>query len=121
MKKTYYERKFENIKGDLKQTWKLINDLTKRNKQESVKETEFKVDNTLINDNKEIANKFNEYFLNVGPNLAKKIEVHTDAIFKSYLQGDYVESMMLSPTYKKEVEEVIKNMDPVVKTVFFQE
>ena len=48
----------------------------------------------------------------MGPNLAKKIEVHADATFKSYLQGDYVESMMLSPTYKKEVEEVIKNMDP---------
>ena len=50
--KTYYERIFENIKGDLKQTWKLINDLTKRDKQESVKETEFEVDKTLINDNK---------------------------------------------------------------------
>ena len=45
LKKTYYERKFENIKGDLKQTWKLINDLTKRNKQESVKETEFNNNN----------------------------------------------------------------------------
>ena len=77
----------------MKQTWKLINDLTKRSKQQSVKETEFKVDNTLINDKKEI-------------------EVHADATFKSYLQGDYVESMMLSPTYKKEVDEVIKNMDP---------
>ena len=48
----------------------------------------------------------------MGPNLAKKIEVHADATFKSYFQGDYVESMTLSPTYKKEVEGVIKNMDP---------
>ena len=67
----------------------------------------------------------NKYFGNVGPNLAKKSEVQAHATFKSYLKGGYMESMMLSPTYRKDVEEGIKNLNPRKScgytSVFFQE
>ena len=34
----------------------------------------FKVNETVISDSVEISNKFNEYFINVGPKLAEKIQ-----------------------------------------------
>ena len=42
------------------------------------------VDKIEINDAKSIAEKFNEFFVNIGPNLANKIP-RCDLTFKSYL------------------------------------
>ena len=42
------------------------------------------VDKIEINDAKSIAEKFNEFYVNVGPNLAKKIP-QSDLNFESYL------------------------------------
>ncbi len=47
----------------------------------------FKYNNSIINDSTTIANKFNGYFVNVGPNLAKKI-LTIDTTPTSYLKGN---------------------------------
>ena len=66
----------EQAKENLKQTWDLINEVI--NKKKSKPQTP----GTFCDDNKEIsvpytiAEKFNEYFTNVGPTLAKKILMH---------------------------------------------
>ena len=45
----------------------------------------FKIDNTVITDTTSIANKFNFFFTNIGPNLAKKIYVPSRNNLKNYL------------------------------------
>ena len=58
-------------------TWQTINRILNRNnkKKEGLPDT-FREKNSNVNysDPIEIANKFNEYFVNVGPNLAKGIQ-----------------------------------------------
>jgi hypothetical protein len=55
----------------LKKTWSLINSLTgKNNKANSI--TEISVNNRNISNSKFIAEAFNEYFVNIGPNLASE-------------------------------------------------
>ena len=45
----------------------------------------FKIDNTVVTDTTSIANKFNFFFKNIGPNLAKEICVPSKNNFKNYL------------------------------------
>ena len=41
-----------------------------------------------------VANDFNDYFVNIGPNLAKKFNRDSDGFFK-FLTGSYNDSMFL--------------------------
>ena len=54
---------------------------------------------TIIEDPEETANKFNDYFINIGPNLAKKIKYKDNDTFEKYLSLEVinqVSSLMLS-------------------------
>ena len=90
LKKKYYERQFDTTKSNIKQTWQLVNDVLNRKKKETVHVTEFKKDNEPVTSRKEIVNRFNDYFVNVGPNLAKKITTNTNLAFKDYLKGSFI-------------------------------
>ena len=72
--------------------------------KETVHVTEFKKDNEPVTDGKEIVNGFNDYFVNIGPNLAKKITANTNLSFKDYLKGSYMNSMLLSPVCEREIK-----------------
>ena len=43
----------------------------------------------ILDDPKEIANKFNDYFVNVGPNLANTIKQIDNSSSDKYLKGNY--------------------------------
>ena len=74
-KKNYYHQKFEEAKGNIRSNWKLINEVLHKTKSKvSVSDQFINDDQQVIKDEHEIATKFNEYFGNIGPNLAKKIQ-----------------------------------------------
>ena len=70
----YYDKKLEENKSNIKQTWKLLNDIINRKKNIYKTNTVFTHDNREISDPLEIANCFCHYFGNIGPNLAKKFQ-----------------------------------------------
>lgn len=111
LKKSYYEQKFTILKGNIKQTWELINDIVQRKNKEPVNITEFKENNKDVTDSKQIVNKFNNYFANVGSDLASKIKVDTNLTFKNYLKGNFMDSMQLSPVCEPEVKKELENLD----------
>ena len=95
-KKVYYENQFLKYKNDIKMTWQTINEvLINRSKTKSKLPDTFlqKDSNTNLTNPVDIANKCNEYFVNVGPQLAKKIPKVNDISYEDYLKGNYVESM----------------------------
>ena len=58
---------------DMKKTWKIIKTIISRNKQNSP--TESLVDNgKLITDKNAVVQKFYDFFVNIGPTLASKIQ-----------------------------------------------
>jgi hypothetical protein len=70
----YYTKMFSECKNDLKTTWKLIREVTCSRKMQSDKLPEyFRHEGGVIKSPNEIANQFNKYFSEVGPNLAAKI------------------------------------------------
>ena len=102
-KKQYYDREFSEHKSNLRYLWKLINEVINRNKLKPELPDHFKENETLITDPTEISNKFNEYFINVGPNLATKIPV-SDINFSNYLGERCLKSIFLDPVTENEVE-----------------
>ena len=75
--KMYYANKFNLALGNIKNTRDIIKNITMGyDHVNSQSITEIKVDNNLITDSNIMANKFNYFFSNVGPDLANKIPKH---------------------------------------------
>lgn len=102
-KKSYYKGKFQESQGNIRQTWKLINEITNKKKQSSDLPDNFMKDGNVITEPNEIANNFNEYFVNVGPKLADKIPP-SSVNFSSYLPASNQDSIFLDPITEYEVK-----------------
>lgn len=104
-KKNYYQNKLETIKTDLKAVWKLLNEVINRRKTTSKLPNTFMHNNEEITNPMDIANKFCEYFTNVGPNLAKKIP-NSNINHRCYLKDKFQKSVYFNPVTKKELEDM---------------
>ena len=69
-KKTYYHKKFKNEQGDVKKTWKLINDL--RGKAKTNIKASFIINGEMVQDRREIVKECNIYFSSIARNLIQK-------------------------------------------------
>jgi len=70
---------------------------------------ELVVDGTLTNDKTLISNGFNEYFVNVGPSLARDIPTNNiDPL--SFLRGDFPNSLFLEPVTILEVSNCLASL-----------
>ena len=110
-KKNYFDKKFENCKNDIKKTWDTIKELIRKKPHRSQLPTSFLCNNKCINNPKEIANNFNEFFSNIGPNLAKQFDKNSND-FKKYLNTNYVNSMFITEIKTSEVLEIMRQLKP---------
>ena len=103
--KTYYYNKFKCLAGDLRNTWKLLSNLTGKVQREGIANS-FIVDGAMITNNVEIVEKLNEYFVDVGSRLAASIQP-TVTHFSDYLKKSYVNSFVLYPTDPIEIVNIV--------------
>ena len=68
------------------------------------------LDNTKLSDKKDIANKFNEYFINIGPDLAEKIEVNNAKQFEEYLTEPIFSRLQFTNVNDTEIQNIIQNL-----------
>ena len=108
-KKHYFGNKFNQAQNNSKLTWNAINELLRKNQSNKVLPNSFMDNDDELNEPEVIANKFNEFFVNVGPNLAKNFNKNSDEFYK-YLEGNYENSMFLNYTTSEEVNRVIDNL-----------
>ena len=73
--KSYYAELFANCGNDLIKTWKVIKGILHGYSTATLPST-FTKNGTLVTENINIANNFNEYFICVGSKLAAKISPH---------------------------------------------
>ena len=111
-KKIYYEDQLIKHKQNPKMMWKTLNELLNKPTKNNKLTKTFVESNSsnIIEDPKEIANKFNDYFINVGPNLAKKIKCDDNDTFEKYLNGSYQSSLFLNAITENELEIELENM-----------
>jgi hypothetical protein len=103
--KMYYRNKFETAKGNINKTWNIIKNLMKADYAKQTV-TEIKSDGKIITDNNIISNKFNEYFVKVGPSLANKIPAINGKI-TDFITGNYLKSMAIQYTDPDEIDKIV--------------
>ena len=83
-KAEYYRNKIAQQNKNPKEAWKTINNLLGRSPSDTTV-NELNVNGSNITSEDEIANAFNEYFTNIGPNLANSIH-DSDASFEQFIK-----------------------------------
>ena len=104
-KRNYYESQFVRARNNIKDTWKLINEVINNKNTKRVLTSQFKIDEKVVSDPKELADKFCKYFNNIGISLANKIP-STDKSFRISLETSIRETIWLKPVTHAELEYV---------------
>ena len=81
-KKLYYQKQFDKNVSDSKQTWSLIREIIGTKKDKNQFPDFFKDNGQIIRDNLDIANGFNKFFAQIGPNLASDVEL-SDVLYET--------------------------------------
>jgi hypothetical protein len=108
-KQLYWENKFNECKSDMKNTWKHLNSVLNRKSNKHEFPDNFSINSNRITDHKDIAEEFNNYFVNIGPKLASAIPASNA---HSLPPNNLVNSFYMEPTTPQEISSIIKSMKP---------
>ena len=103
----YYTRTFAIYKNNIKQTWTIIKDTLQRKSKCEIP-NQFFIGNRMLTDSDEIANEFNNYFVNIGRLLSEQItSPHTS---EEYLGDRPNVSFKFSPVSEDRIGNIIKHL-----------
>ena len=104
--KQYYTDLLQNCKNNIRDTWKVLKKVIGNENKKSQYPSEFKKNNNSITGNKNIAEEFNKFFVNIGPQLARGITKCKENCMQ-YLSREHEGSMFLEPVTETEVFNVV--------------
>ena len=109
-KKKFYAEKLEHHKHNSKQTWKVLNDILGRSNKSKLPNS-FYINDILNSDPKIIANNFNDFFANLGLNLAQNIPP-TNLNFHHYLNNVVppINSLFFKPIDTQEIVSICNSL-----------
>lgn len=115
--KHYYEKRFSEVNNDARKTWNLIKSIINKNNSNTI--DELSINGKLSKDKLKIANKFNDYFVNVGSDLAKKIP-KAAGNYANYMNIDKSnsQSFFSAPTDISEIIDIVMNFKESKSTGF---
>ena len=111
--RNFYDKQFAMNKDNMKKCWRLIKSVINKNNYKSKIDSIF-IEGRLVVDNLQIANRFNNYFLNIGKNLSKTIP-NTHENYTAFMKTPNFQSIVIAETNESEVFNVInkfKNTSP---------
>ena len=105
----YYRNKMDKYKGNIKETWSVLNSMLGRNIRKSTLCDYIVKEGVKINNASAIANEFNDFYINVGPKLADKIDnSNVTGSFLDYLVDiNSSDSMYVHPTSENEIANIV--------------
>ena len=114
-KSKYYYKKIDEKNGDMKKTWKIINEL--RGKAKTPVKPSFIINGELIQDRRKIANEFNIFFTSIAEDMNKQLAsddlliLYTPNIpnFDSYMNSKTHGSIYLSDCTASKIEVIIND------------
>jgi len=106
--KNHYLKKLDSVKENLAKTWKILKSLISPSAKRELFD-EIVQNNKIIRDPQKIADSFNSFFTNIGPNLAAKIP-NTSHTYTEYLKSNVSDSIFLKPADDLEINRVIHSL-----------
>ena len=94
--RNYYDEKLDMARSNLKQTWKILNEVINRRNVKAPYPASFSKNGVKISDPVDIANDFCDYFTNIRSNLSSKISP-TNSSPNDFLCHSLSESISLQP------------------------
>ena len=89
----------------MRKTWTIIKEVIYKSKNSTLP-SKFIINNKITTDGKEISDRFNDFYLNIGKNLAKKIP-DTDKDPTSYIKQSNMSSFFLKEVTHAEVTKIL--------------
>lgn len=106
--RSYYHSILEDNRQNTKKMWMILKDIINKRKS-TTRPNHFVIGNETVSNEGTIANKFNDYFTNIGANLAKTIQ-STDIDPLSYIKRAIPDSIFINQVETGEVERIIKGL-----------
>ena len=112
-KRKYDNELFEKCKNDSKSIWRNINSILGKTRHKKNIPAKINAENgTKLTELKDISNAFNDYYVNVGPNLAKTIGNSNCDYKKNLPRIKSHQSFFMSPTNCEEISNIIQLLKP---------
>ena len=106
--RAHYDKLLNENKDNLKKSWKILKDIINKKKSSS-RFSKFIVNKSITTDKQKIAEGFNDFYINVGPELAKNIpEVNCSPA--DLLKDRVVNNMILNEVCLDELETCINSL-----------
>jgi len=110
-KTAYYRSCFEKYKDDTKNTWKTIKNIINKDSLKSNFPETFKINNERESSPKKIADAFNEYFVQIGPQLANSTQnPASNRSHRDYLLTPITTSFQFKNVSVSDVQKIIKEL-----------
>ena len=111
-KHQYYQKQFELCKSDIRKTWSKINEIISKNKKMPELPQYFINKDKIITDKTDIANCFNNFFVNIGLTLSEAISVPSNKSYTNYLTDQIACSFNFKLVTKEETIKIINKLHP---------
>lgn len=114
-KTSYYGSRFTSASGDMKKTWRIINEL--RGKRKTVTKSSFIINGKLIQDRRQIAKEFNTFFTSIAEDMNKQtntadgVPILDTPNFHIYMDPRINNSIYLKECTVAEIESIIKQFE----------
>jgi hypothetical protein len=105
----YYQNKFKEFSNDSKKTWQTINEVLGRRKNVNSIPKTFVSNEKIISGSFEIAQGFNEFFVNIGPKLAQSIP-KSKKHFSEFLNEPCNENFVFANINESIIREALKKL-----------
>ena len=109
-KTSYYRREFEKHKNDSRKTWSTIKKLINKNKSKTEFPSYFLINQIKETDKKVIADKFNQFFTEIGPTLAKKIKSNSSSSYNTFLKQNIMSSFQFNLVTSDSIQKLISSL-----------
>ena len=114
-KQNYFNDQFDLYIKNSKQTWSVIREVIGCKKQKDQLPGFFRSNGAILNDYLDIANGFNTFFSQVGPNLASEID-NTNFRYENYLKDRNDTSFKFSKISEVDILNICKLLKPKVSS-----
>ena len=107
----YYQNFLTRNKDNAKKIWEAINDLTNRKTKTSAPNKLQKENGDIISDSEEIAEEFNNFFVNIGSSMAKSVPPVNRGFTQRTNHAGLANSIFFEPSTPYEVNKIIRALN----------
>ena len=107
--KHYYTEQLLMVKRDVKSTWRFLNNIISKKKKSQNYTGSFIKAGKLTNDKSEVAQGFNDFFVNIGPDLADKIPNCENKDYNDFIKNHIINTIFLDPVTELEVINIVSS------------